>query len=330
MKSRIKENKKEPFVIIIVPNYNGGIILFDNKPILYNCLNSLKKLTYKNYKVIIGDGNSTDKSKEIAKKFNIDFFRNKINKGPIKNNNNSIKYVLKKYNPDYILWFNNDAIITDKKFLTNMINAINENKKIGIEGVKLIYPNKKIQHAGVSKKLGFRNRGRFEINRNQYNKIEEIDAVTAAVCLYNVNMLKKIGLFDEIYNTSCEDIDLCVRAKNNGYKVIYNGTTNAIHLEGFTVKASNDDSIKTKDFYARQEDYIYFALKNSKSLLLTLKIFSIELVRSFFIMEDPDKSTKSNVIIGRKGVLLNIVASLKAIKGGYKKAKKSKLLNKFN
>ncbi len=261
--------KKEPFVVIIVPNFNGQAITFENKPILYNCLKSLQKLLYKNYKIVIGDGNSTDKSEEIAKKFNIDFFRNKQNKGPIKNNNNSIRYVIKKYNPDYILWFNNDAIITDKNFLTNMVNVMNKDKKIGIEGVKLLYPNKKIQHAGVNKELGFRNRGRFETDNKQYNKVENIDAVTAAVCLYNVKMLKQISLFDEIYNTSCEDIDLCVRAKNNGYKVVYNGSTSAIHLEGFTIKSSGNKAIKTKDFYNRQEDYIYFALKNSKSLILT-------------------------------------------------------------
>lgn len=321
--------KKEPFVVIIVPNFNGQAITFENKPILYNCLKSLQKLLYKNYKIVIGDGDSNDKSREIAKNFKTDFFKNKQNKGPIKNNNNSIRYVLKKYNPDYILWFNNDAIITDKNFLTNMVNVMNKDKKIGIEGVKLLYPNKKIQHAGVSISLGFRNRGRFEIDNNQFNKIENIEAVTAAVCLYNVKMLKQIGLFDEIYNTSCEDIDLCVRAENNGYKVIYNGSTSAIHLEGFTVKASGNKAIKTKDFYNRQEDYIYFALKNSKSLILTSRIFGIMFLRSFFVMEDPEKTKKSRIIIFRKGTFNNILASLKAIIGGYKKYKLYKLKDNY-
>ena len=107
-----KKYKKEPFVVIVVPNFNGEAITFEGKPILYNCLKSLEKLTYRNYKIVIGDGDSTDRSEQLAKKFKVDFFRNRPNKGPIKNNNNTIKYVMIRYRPDYILWFNNDAVIT--------------------------------------------------------------------------------------------------------------------------------------------------------------------------------------------------------------------------
>ena len=315
-----KKYTKEPFVVIIVPNFNGEAITFKGKPILYNCLKSLEKLTYRNYKIVIGDGDSTDRSEQLAKKFKLDFFRNRPNKGPIKNNNNTIKYVMIKYKPDYILWFNNDAIITDPKFLGNMVMAMENDKNAGIEGVKLLYPNGKIQHAGVTVSAGFRNRGRFEQDNGQYNKIEKIQAVTAAVCLYRCEMLKKIGLFDEIYNTSCEDVDLCVRATQNKYHVLYNGTTSAVHLEGFTIKGAGSPQATQKDFELRQEDYFYFSLKNA-TMGSMIKSIGILFARAFVVMEDKEKTGKATTIIIRRNFLQNLKATFKAIGGGMKKEK---------
>ncbi|MEM3875872.1 MAG: glycosyltransferase [Candidatus Micrarchaeaceae archaeon] len=318
-----KKYTKEPFVVIIVPNFNGEAITFKGKPILYNCLKSLEKLTYRNYKIVIGDGDSTDRSEQLAKKFKLDFFRNRPNKGPIKNNNNTIKYVMIKYKPDYILWFNNDAIITDPKFLGNMVMAMENDKNAGIEGVKLLYPNGKIQHAGVIVSAGFRNRGRFEQDNGQYKKIEKIEAVTAAVCLYRCEMLKKIGLFDEIYNTSCEDVDLCVRATQNKYNVLYNGTTSAVHLEGFTIKGAGSPEAAQRDFALRQEDYFYFSLKNA-TMGSMIKSIGILFARAFVVMEDKEKTGKATTIIIRRNFLQNLKATFKAIEGGMKKEKEWK------
>ncbi len=322
-----KKYKKEPFVVIVVPNFNGEAITFEGKPILYNCLKSLEKLTYRNYKIVIGDGDSTDRSEQLAKKFKVDFFRNRPNKGPIKNNNNTIKYVMIRYRPDYILWFNNDAVITDPDFLGNMVRVMERDKNAGIEGVKLLYPNGKIQHAGVTVSAGFRNRGRFEQDNGQYNKIEKIQAVTAAVCLYRCEMLKKIGLFDEIYNTSCEDVDLCVRATQNKYNVLYNGTTSAVHLEGFTIKGAGSPEAAQRDFALRQEDYFYFSLKNA-GIGLRLRTLGILFARAFVVMEDREKTGKATTIIIRKNFLQNLKATFKAIGGGMKKEKEWKENNK--
>ncbi len=316
MDSSIKSKRhKQPKIVIVVPNYNGATILFRNRPILEDCLRSLQKLSYKNYKVVIGDGNSPDNSYKIAKRYGVDFYRNKVNNGPIKNNNSTIKYVVRKYDPKYILWFNNDALIIQKDFLERLVDVAEEDGKVGIEGCKLLYPNGKIQHAGVTRQ--FRNRGRFEIDEGRYDSVEEM-GVTAAVCLYRVSMLKKIGLFDDIYYTSCEDVDLCLRAQNAGYKVIYNGTAKAIHLEGFTVKASKDNSIKVKDFYVRQADYTYLSLKYG-DLIQKLRFSCILFARAFLVLDDPDHTKKRSKINQRSGMLKNICLTFKAIPDGYSK-----------
>lgn len=316
MDSPIKLKKhKQPEIVIVVPNYNGATIMFKNRPILKDCLKSLKLLTYKNYKVVIGDGNSPDNSYKIAKRFGVDFYRNKVNYGPIKNNNSTIRYVIRKYNPKYILWFNNDALIIQDDFLERLIDVAEKDDDVGVEGCKLLYPNGKIQHAGVTRQ--FRNRGRFEIDEGKYDSIEEME-VTAAVCLYRTSMLKRIGLFDDIYYTSCEDVDLCLRARKEGYKVIYNGTAKAIHLEGFTVKASKDNSVKVKDFYARQADYTYLSLKYGNALQ-KLRFTGVLLGRAFFVLEDPEHTKKGNTINQRKGALRNLCLTFKAIPDGYSK-----------
>ncbi len=310
-----KSKNSYPKVVIVVPNYNGATIMFKNRPILDDCLKSLKKLSYKNYKVVIGDGNSPDDSYKIARKYGVDFYKNKVNEGPIKNNNSTIRYVLKKYNPKYILWFNNDALIIQDDFLERLVNEAEKDDKIAIEGCKLLYPNGKIQHAGVTRQ--FRNRGRFEKDSEEYGKIDNLD-VTAAVCLYRCSTLKRIGLFDEIYYTSCEDVDLCRRARVFGYKVIYNGTAKAIHLEGFTVKASKDTSIKVKDFYVRQADYAYLSMKYG-TVIQKIRYPMVLFARAFFVLDDPEHTKKSTTINKRRGVLNNLCLTARAIPDGRSK-----------
>ena len=307
--------RKVPSVVIVVPNYNGESIKFRKRSILSECLKSIRKLDYKNYKVVVGDGNSPDRSEEVARRFGVDFFRNRVNLGPIKNNNTTIRYVIRRYNPDYILWFNNDALVTERDFLDKLVEVAESDKLIAIEGCRLLYPDGRIQHAGVTE--GFRNRGRFDRDRGEWNMVEDIYAVTAAVCLYRVSALRKIGLFDDTYNTSCEDVDLCMRAKEHGFRVIYNGKVSAIHLEGFTVK-SGDRSVKTRDFLFRQEDYMYLSLRYG-GIRQRIRGVKILLGRCIFVLEGERDGRSGAVMVFRSGIPNNIILTLKAFAGAYRR-----------
>src|SRR3989339_346256 len=117
----------KPLVYILILNWNG-------KEDTLECLSSLKKIDYPNYKTIVIDNGSTDDSvKIINKKYpKIKIIENKKNLGYAEGNNVGIRYALKN-KADYVLILNNDTIV-DKKFLTELVKVGESNEKVGIVG----------------------------------------------------------------------------------------------------------------------------------------------------------------------------------------------------
>jgi len=220
-----------PKVCIIILNWNG-------KELLKDCLSSIFKLTdYPNYKVIVVDNGSTDGSVEFVKKNfpKADVLALDKNYGFSKGNNIGIKYALKKYKPKYILLLNNDTKIIQKDWLTKLVETAESDEKIGIVGPKLIYPDGRIQHAGIDIK-NLKHRGIYE-PKSMYTKIEGIDAVTGTCLLISLKTISKIGCLDEVYSPfSFEDVDFCLRAKRQGFKIIFNGKVVLIHREGVSTR----------------------------------------------------------------------------------------------
>lgn len=284
--------KNQPSVCIIISNYNGNTAIYNGKDLLYSLFTSLKKTKYQNYKIIMADDNSTDKSaKYVKEKFPyVKIIRNKKNGGFSKNNNNAIKYAIKRYKSKYIVLLNNDIIITDSYWLSKLVETAEKDSKIGIVGCKLIYPNGRIQHAGLVKaNYAFANRSRGEVDRGQYDDIEKIIAVTFAVVLIKKRVLSKIGLLDENFFMGYEDADFCLRAIKQGFDVIYNGKIKLIHLEGFTSTNSVKEETRWFMFFTRMRNYAYFSYKQLGFMQRIIGISINILLGSFLTIEGPDR-----------------------------------------
>lgn len=235
-------------VTIIILNWNGFIDTIE-------CLESLYKIDYPNYNVIIVDNNSQDKSidkiKFYAKKNNLlnlqfnyngklalekntfiqsnYFISNKSlilvindkNYGFAEGNNIGIRFALRNLDSDYILLLNNDTIV-DSKFLKELIKAAENNNNIAIVGPK-IYPivenNIDQNSAVIGMKLNLF-RGGLTSSVRDKGKIEDVDLVSGACMLIKTNKLKNLGLLDNTYFFGWEDVDICTKAKNFGYRVI--------------------------------------------------------------------------------------------------------------
>ena len=280
--------KLEPFIVIIISNYNGASNLYKGKSILFQCLRSLKLTLYKNYKIVVTDAHSTDKSKELVSKFKgVDFIDVGHKAAFSENNNFAIKYVKKKYNPDYFLLLNNDVIITDKYWLKKLVNTAVE-YKAGIVGCQLLSPNGNIQHAGML--IGYyggRNRGRGEPYKGQYDKIEDVPGVTFAVTLIAQKVIDKVGLLDENFHMGFEDTDYCIRTHQRGFRIIYNGNVKCIHLESFSSKLQ---AVRFESFYEGQKNFIYFMNKHKEIFGLKNKIAGlfIYFLGAVITIEGPD------------------------------------------
>jgi GT2 family glycosyltransferase len=206
----LEEELIHPKVSIIILNWNG---LEDT----IECLESLTKITYLNYEVIIVDNGSEGNDVEVLQnRFGsyVHIIRNDRNYGFAEGNNIGMRYALKGEG-EYVLLLNNDTIVAPD-FLTELIKVAESDSKIGLLGPKVYFyhePNRiwfaggRISLLAASSVQGYR-----QVDKGQFDKVDRIDFVTGSCVLIRRVVLKSIGLFDPIYFFAIEDVDLCLRA----------------------------------------------------------------------------------------------------------------------
>ncbi|PAV07271.1 glycosyltransferase family 2 protein [Methanosphaera cuniculi] len=205
------------------------------------------------YEVIIVDNNSEDGSLEqliydFKDYSNIKFIHNSANDGFAKANNIAFKNSKGKY----ILLLNSDVIV-DKGTINETLNYLKTHKDVGAVGPHVRLPDGSLDKAcrrsfptpivsfykmtGLSKI--FPNSPRF----NKYNlsymdehEIYPVDCLVGAYMLMPRCVYESTGGLDEDYFMYGEDIDLCYKIKQEGYKIIYYGKTTITHFKGASGK----------------------------------------------------------------------------------------------
>jgi GT2 family glycosyltransferase len=124
--------------------------------------------------------------------------------------------------------------------IAHLVDALQADPAAAAAGGKLLYPDgKTIQHAGgtLSYPLALAEHpGRGEEDRGQYDASREVEYVTGALFAVRRSVLAEIGAFDEgFYPAYFEETDLCRRARQAGYRVLYVPAAVAIHHESVTV-----------------------------------------------------------------------------------------------
>jgi GT2 family glycosyltransferase len=215
-----------PKVSIIILNWNG---LKDT----IECLESLKKITYPNYKVIIVDNGSRGNDADVLEeryKGCIELIRNKENLGFTGGNNVAIHYLLKRNPPDYVFLLNNDTKI-EKDCLSYLVRAI-QKSGAGIVGAHI-----KKEGSGEIQPLG--RYGSFPLLRQFFdplfhwprsipksgNDFWECFWVCGAAILIQREVLEKVYALNGYYLNEKlfiygDELDFCTTAKELGYKTI--------------------------------------------------------------------------------------------------------------
>lgn len=209
-----------PLVYIILLNYNGYKDTIE-------CCDSLSKITYDNYKIIIVDNNSTNDSEKILReRLNAcHIMQTGKNLGFAGGNNYGIKYALEQ-KADYILLLNNDTIV-ESDFLDTMINAFCNNPNVGIVGCKINYFKEKnvIWYGGGNvnwfKFVGVHEHEKERDDEKIENVQREVTFISGCTMLIKNEVFDKVGLLPEEYFMYMEDLDFCILVKDKGYKLIY-------------------------------------------------------------------------------------------------------------
>lgn len=209
-----------PLVACLILNWNGKEVLLDT-------LASVRKLTYPNFKIILVDNASGDGSARAAREHfsEITLIENEQNLGFGEGNNAGMRYAL-QHGAEWIMLLNNDVEVAPD-FLSELTQAAVADRAIGMAGPKIYYHDQrdKIWFAGgrVNYWTGMiSHRGLREIDQGQYDEITEADYLTGCALLIRREVLERAGMFDPVYFPAyIEDVDLCVRARQAGYRLVY-------------------------------------------------------------------------------------------------------------
>ena len=197
--------------------------------------------------IFVADNASTDDSVSFVKDNlpNVKVIVNASNGGYAKGYNDALKQI----DSEYFVLINSDIEVTEG-WLSPIINLMDSNKNIAACQPKLLdYNNRsKFEYAGASggfiDNLGYPFcRGRIfdslEEDKGQYNDAIEIFWATGACLFARASHFWEVGGLDEDFFAHQEEIDLCWRLKNKGYKVMVQPNSVVYHVGGATLDASS-------------------------------------------------------------------------------------------
>lgn len=228
-----------------------------------------------NANIYVADNASTDGTVDYIKEnfTNVNVIQNYSNEGYAKGYNDA----LKNLNEKYFVLINSDIEVTDN-WLNPIIDLMEDNIDIAACQPKILDYNfrNKFEYAGASggyiDTLGYPYcRGRIfsdlEEDSNQYDDIKEVFWASGACLFVRSEHFKEVNGFDNDFFAHQEEIDLCWRLKNSGYKVMVNPQSVVYHVGGGTLNSTSP--FKT---YLNFRNNLFMLYKNLPFLKLLLTL----------------------------------------------------------
>lgn len=252
---RVKYNiKNNPMVSIIIPTK-------DKVHYLQRCvLSILEKTTYDNYEIIIVDTGSKEKDTfdfyEILKtspRIRFLHWKKDFNYSLVNN------FGVKNAKGEFVLLLNNDTEVITSNWIENMLEHA-QRKEIGAVGVKLLYPNDTIQHAGVILGInGGEGRGvaghafkYFPAEVQGFPALKDVirnySAVTAACLMIRKDKFNSVKGLNKEFRIAFNDVDFCLKLYKEGFNNLYTPYAELYHHESISVGTPEKGTRDIKEF----------------------------------------------------------------------------------
>ena len=252
-----------------------GIISYNTKEMLGDCLKSIADQggDYLANTTVI-DNASNDGSQQLVKDSfsTVKLIENKKNQGFAKAANQAIK----KSDGDMVVVLNTDTVLHDNS-LENLIDFMKSCPQAGAVGPLLLNPDGSNQASGrrfpsffdasIHAFLGVvapnnRYTRRYKLLDWDRNNKREVDWISGAAICLRKKAAQDVGLFDERYFMYVEDMDLCYRLWENGWKVFLLPEAKVTHHIGQSSKQFNNQMIKEFE----KSIFRFFKKQNKDSL----------------------------------------------------------------
>ncbi len=216
-------------VSIVVPVYN-------RVDLSRQCFTALAETTRDaSFELVVVDNASTDGTAELLGQLNgdVQIVRNAENLGFAKACNQGARAARGRY----VLFLNNDTVPL-AGWLEPLIDELERHPEVAVVGPRLLYEDGSVQHAGVVfSRATF---GPYHVykgapgNASLVNRRRECQCVTAACMLIRREIFEAVGGFDEGYVNGFEDVDLCLKIRERGGRIVYQPRSALLHLESRT------------------------------------------------------------------------------------------------
>ena len=228
------------------PDISVAVVNWNRRDYLRACLTSLAGQRDANFEVIVVDNGSSDGSAEMARsEFGVRVIANAANRGFCAANNQAFAAA----RGEFIALLNNDAEAAPD-FLANLRSAFDAAPNIGMAAAKVLVwedPRRidRIDKVGHLIYPDGQNRGRGtgEIDRGQYDRVEECLWPDGCAAMYRKAMLEAIGGFDEDFFMFADDAELGLRGRIAGWRCLYMPGAVVRHHRGASLDAASPKRI---------------------------------------------------------------------------------------
>jgi len=282
----------EPSVSIIIASGGKTDILCNNLESLFG------KTDYRNFEIVIIDNSQKNGIEKLVRTWPdrsrrlryIDWRNEPFNYSAINNE------AARRCDSPLLLFLNDDTSIIASGWLTAMVE-MSIRPEVGAVGAKLLYPDGRIQHAGVVMGI-FENCGHaFKClagDMQHYfdfpDVIRNVSAVTGACLMTRAEVFWEAGGFDETnFAVAFNDIDLCLKIREMGYRIIYTPHALLYHHEAFS-KTAKDLVPDSKEVKAMQSKW--------KAVIEADPYYNPNLTRS---TEDYSLARKGDLVVSAGG-----------------------------
>lgn len=214
----------------------------DDVLLVRRCLTSILALTsYSDYDIVLVDMGSEKQSTEVY--YRSLGYNNRIQivryDGEF-NYSRACNVGAKHATGDMLLFLSNDVEVLDSDWLEELVRWANI-PEIGVIGAKLLYPDERIQHAGIVVGMngvaGHLLQGQYDHAWTLFGCADwyrNCSAVTGALHMMRREIFEAVGGYDEKYEISFSDVALCLQVMKQGYRVLYDPFVRLIHHESQT------------------------------------------------------------------------------------------------
>lgn len=265
------DQKQPRRVSIIIPS-------LDKADVVGKCLESIFALTtYADFEVVLVDTGSKELTTfDVYDRYEQDERFRVVNYTEKFNFSRACNFGAGHATGDLLLFLNNDTEVLHGDWLDLMAQWF-EREGVGVVGAKLLFPDSKLQHAGVI--LGVGGLASHLFSHHPENTVtmfgtdcwyRNVVAVTGACLMISREVFDEVGRFDEGYLLNYSDVDLCLQVNNAGYRVVYTPHVRLLHYESIT----HDSRIPRVDFERASKLWVEWLVKGDPYLNPNLSVRS--------------------------------------------------------